>query len=160
MSGRARFGVLGLLVALLVVGGTFGLYLLQGRAASAVLGERVARAEAARLAAELQAARAGSGEPEGSAAGGAKREPEIAEEVPESEYPRIIADLVKHPELIPAKPVLGGRMFFLEDEVRVLGPKWVVAPFEDGHVAGVALLRYRLGSSGEVRWELIDSYLL
>jgi hypothetical protein len=73
---------------------------------------------------------------------------------------RLAADLHRHPELIPYKGVHGGTMGFYEAaSVRVLGPRWVVAPFEDGHIAGKALLRYRIRSDGKVDWQLLRSYL-
>jgi hypothetical protein len=73
----------------------------------------------------------------------------------------IVADLQKHPELIPYKGVLGGTMgFYYKEEIHILTPKWVIASFEDGHMAGIMLLRYEVSDDGKISWKVIDSYLL
>ena len=57
--------------------------------------------------------------------------------------------------------VLGGTMgFYDSDGIRVLGRKWVVADFEDGHKMGKALLTYEVEEKGKIRWKLVGSYLL
>ena len=62
------------------------------------------------------------------------------------------ADLQLHRELIPYPGVLGGTMGFYSDEdIRILGPRWVFARFEDGHIGGVMLLEYRV-SGGKITW--------
>ena len=70
----------------------------------------------------------------------------------------IITDLLKHPELIPYEPVLGGKMAFYKEATKLLGDRWVFAYFEDGHILGHMLLRYDL-EDGKLSWEVIDSYL-
>lgn len=73
----------------------------------------------------------------------------------------IVADLRKHPELIPYKGVLGGTMgFYYEGEIHILSSKWVLASFDDGHIAGIMLLKYEVSDDGKISWEVIDSYLL
>jgi hypothetical protein len=73
---------------------------------------------------------------------------------------RLAADLQKHPELIAHPAVLGGTMRFYDTgNVRVLGPRWVLAPFEDGHIGGKALLRYQIRGDGRIAWRLLDSHL-
>lgn len=55
--------------------------------------------------------------------------------------------------------VLGGTMgFYDSDGIRVLGRKWVVADFEDGHKMGKALLTYEVEEKGKIwgsLWALI-----
>lgn len=61
-------------------------------------------------------------------------------------------DLMKHPELIPYPGVEGGTMGFYSDrEIGVLGPHWVMARFEDGHVGGSMLLEYQV-RNGRITW--------
>lgn len=69
-----------------------------------------------------------------------------------SEY---IADQLKNrPEIIPMKAVLGGKMHFLN--VQVLGREWIIADYEDGHVLGKAIFKYKVGKDGKVSFELIS----
>jgi hypothetical protein len=71
----------------------------------------------------------------------------------------IIADLVKHNELIPYDGVLGGKMgFHNREKIFVLSDKWVYAYFDDGHINGYMLLSYS-ANSRNISWEVIDSYL-
>lgn len=69
-----------------------------------------------------------------------------------SEY---IADQLKnYPEIIPMKAVLGGKMHFLN--VQILGREWIIADYEDGHVLGKAIFKYKVGKDGKVDFELIS----
>ncbi len=73
---------------------------------------------------------------------------------------QIIADLKQHRELIPYKGVLGGTMNFCDDsKIWILTKKWVLAYFEDGHVAGYLLLEYEIAQGGGITWKTIASYL-
>ena len=66
-----------------------------------------------------------------------------------------IADQLKdHPEVIPMKAVLGGTMHFLN--VQILGREWIIADYEDGHVLGKAIFKYKVGKDGKVDFELIS----
>jgi hypothetical protein len=68
----------------------------------------------------------------------------------------LVADLRRHPEVIPYPGVLGGRMgFYDSDRIRVLNDFWVYAPFEDGHVAGDAIFGYRVSPGGRISWRVI-----
>jgi hypothetical protein len=72
----------------------------------------------------------------------------------------IVADLMKHKELIPYKGVLGGTMgFYYENNIHILTPKWVFTYFEDGHIFGHMLLEYQVSNDGRISWRVIDSYL-
>jgi len=63
----------------------------------------------------------------------------------------IVAGLQKHPELIPYKGVLGGRMgFYFADMIWVLNKKWVFAYFEDGHIGGWMLLEFKVSQGGKI----------
>ncbi len=69
----------------------------------------------------------------------------------------VLADLARHPELIPYPSVEGGTMRFWPGQSRVLPPKWVYAYFEDGHMAGHALLEYTRRPDGTLAWKRIAS---
>lgn len=69
-------------------------------------------------------------------------------------------ELIKTPELINYDPVLGGNMgFYSKDDIFVLSNKWVLAVFEDGHISGAMLLRFRITSDKKIEWKVLDSYL-
>lgn len=66
------------------------------------------------------------------------------------------ADLMRRADLIPVEPVLGGAMGFYDPaQIHILGDRWVVAGFEDGHIAGKLLLRYRV-ERGTIHWDVLD----
>lgn len=71
----------------------------------------------------------------------------------------LLADLEKHPELIPSKGVLGGTMLFASSESAVLSPEWVMGYFEDGHIAGHCLLEYRVQPGGHIFWKRLAAKL-
>ncbi len=63
-------------------------------------------------------------------------------------------------QLIPYQGVQGGEMRFLSDQnIHVLTPRWVLAEFEDGHMAGRILLEYHVADNAGIAWKVIDSYL-
>lgn len=76
---------------------------------------------------------------------------------------KLAEDLMKHPELIPYKGSLGGKMsFFSTEDIFVLSDRWVLAYFEDGHSCGYMLLRYEITrhkDNIEINWKPIESYL-
>jgi hypothetical protein len=72
----------------------------------------------------------------------------------------LVADLQKHPELIPHKGVLGGTMAFgFPEKIHVLTEKYVLAYYEDGHIAGWMLLEYSVARGGKISWRVIDTYI-
>jgi len=78
----------------------------------------------------------------------------------EDPIPDLIADLQKHPELISQEGVLGGTMAFgFPEKIHILTERYVLAYFEDGHIAGWMLLEYGVARGGKITWRVIDSYL-
>jgi len=72
----------------------------------------------------------------------------------------IIADLNKHPELIPFKGVLGGTMRFAGKEgVHILNIHYVLATFDDGHIEGSMLLQYDVAPGGKISWKALNARL-
>lgn len=69
----------------------------------------------------------------------------------------LVADLKKNKELIPHEGVLGGTMSF--ESVQFLGLRWAVASISDGHILGLALLKYRVSDDGRITWNVVDSYI-
>lgn len=69
------------------------------------------------------------------------------------------SDLMQQTELIPHEGVLGGSMQFYKEYIYVLSSRWVMAYFDDGHIAGYMLLEYEVSPGGDIRWQVIDSYL-
>ena len=67
----------------------------------------------------------------------------------------LIADLVRHPELIPAEGVLGGTMHFLPQSIYLLPGQHVWAIAEDGHIAHAILLQYRVHRDTTIHWEVV-----
>ena len=67
----------------------------------------------------------------------------------------LIADLARHPELIPFPGVLGSHMIFIQSECAVLSGEWVYAYFEDGHVSGRAVIEYEVRPGGRIAWKLL-----
>ena len=73
---------------------------------------------------------------------------------------RLREDLAGRPELIPFQGTLGGSMGFYDpDRIRVLNERWVLAYFEDGHVAGQMVLSYTIDEDGSIHWRVLDAFL-
>jgi len=68
-------------------------------------------------------------------------------------------DLQRHPELIRYAGHGRGMRFYDRDRIRVLGERWVYAPFEDGHNGGEAILEYGVATSGRISWRVLHSRL-
>lgn len=56
-------------------------------------------------------------------------------------------------DLIPMKAVLGGTMHY--NNIQLLGDKWLIADFEDGHVYGKAIFNYTINKKKEVEFKII-----
>ena len=79
---------------------------------------------------------------------------------PQDRNKQLINDLMKYPELIPYKGVLGGKMgFYQENNIKVLNDRWVFAEFEDGHIGGAMLLEYKVSKDGTITWKVLESDL-
>lgn len=65
----------------------------------------------------------------------------------------ISEQLSRRSDLIPDKPVLGGQMSF--SRISLLGDRWAIAAYEDGHVGGQLLLKYTLRDTA-IRWKVMD----
>ena len=70
----------------------------------------------------------------------------------------LLLHLQQHPELVPAKGSLGGRMAFRE--LTLLTERYALGYFEDGHEAGYALLRFEAAAVGKISWQVADYYRL
>ena len=68
----------------------------------------------------------------------------------------VISSLKEHPEMIPLDAVLGGTMEFRQ--IKVLTDHWVLAHYEDGHVAGESIYSYELQEDGTLDFELVASH--
>ncbi len=64
-------------------------------------------------------------------------------------------ELRKRPELIPMKPALGGTLSF--GNIQLLGSKFLIAFYEDGHVQGKSIYSYKLNDSGHLEFKIIGS---
>lgn len=58
------------------------------------------------------------------------------------------------PEQIPLEPILGGTMHF--GNIQILGKKWIIAEFDDGHIYGRGIYTYNLQKDCKVEFELLD----
>jgi len=58
-------------------------------------------------------------------------------------------------ELIPLKAVLGGTMHF--GNIQILSKEWLIADFDDGHVQGRAIYKYKLNEKGQLEFKLLNS---
>jgi hypothetical protein len=71
----------------------------------------------------------------------------------------IIADIMKHPELIPYEPAEGRPFrFSSRNEVHILSPNRVLAVFTNGTADGWMLLKYDVKEDGKITWKLLESY--
>lgn len=65
-------------------------------------------------------------------------------------------DLMKADVKIKRQGVLGGTMgFYMPEAIHILNEQWVMAYFEDGHVAGALFLKYEV-IEGVINWEVLD----
>jgi hypothetical protein len=63
--------------------------------------------------------------------------------------------LLEKPDKIPLKPVAGGTMAFRE--VKILTEDWVLGTYDDGHIQGKSIYRYRLQPDGTLKFTLVAS---
>lgn len=65
----------------------------------------------------------------------------------------ILEELQEDKTLIPKEAVLGGSMRFTK--VSFINDELVVAEYEDGHVMGRGIYRYKIDNSGEIQFNLL-----
>ncbi|CAM3456025.1 hypothetical protein [Flavobacterium chungbukense] len=62
-------------------------------------------------------------------------------------------ELTKRTDLIPLQPTLGGNMSF--GNIQLLGSKYLIADYGDGHVEGKSIFSYKLNDSGRLEFKLV-----
>lgn len=63
--------------------------------------------------------------------------------------------LRKRTDLIPFEAVLGGTMNFVK--IQLLGNKWIIADYSDGHIQGRSIYEYRLNDKKEISFKILAS---
>jgi len=63
--------------------------------------------------------------------------------------------LKKRTDLIPSDAVLGGTMSF--GKIQLLGNRWVIADYSDGHIQGRSIYEYRLNDKKELIFKVLAS---
>ncbi len=76
----------------------------------------------------------------------------LAHNIPDPEQ-FIDSSLRSKPDIIPLQAVLGGQMNF--NKIQVLGDKWIIADYEDGHVLGKTIFSYTLNEEGELEFRAL-----
>lgn len=61
--------------------------------------------------------------------------------------------LLERIDLIPIDAVLGGTMRY--NNIQILGDKWIIADFEDGHVYGKAIFEYEIKDKDQLQFKII-----
>ena len=69
----------------------------------------------------------------------------------------ITDNLIENTQLIPYPGVLGGTMRI--GNIKLLGDRWVIAYFADGHIDGQMILRYIIKKDSTIGWVVIDHYI-
>ena len=70
----------------------------------------------------------------------------------------LVADLQRHPELIPFPGLPGTPMKFYDaGRIRVLSHRWVYAPFDDGHVSGEGIFEFEVAPGGKITWRTLTA---
>lgn len=66
----------------------------------------------------------------------------------------LLYDFRKKKELIPVKGILGGSMGF--GQTHLLGKKWIITEFSDGHIYGISLYSFEILPDSTVNYKIID----
>lgn len=61
--------------------------------------------------------------------------------------------LLETPHLIPAKGVLGGKMFF--ERTNTYGNGWITGIYSDGHIGGEAIYLYKVKKDKKIEFKLL-----
>ena len=65
------------------------------------------------------------------------------------------SSLRKRTDLIPSEAVFGGTMNF--GKIQLLGNKWVIADYNDGHIQGRSIYEYQLNDKKELIFKVLAS---
>lgn len=63
--------------------------------------------------------------------------------------------LRKRTDLIPFEAVLGGTMRY--GKIQLLGNKWLIADYNDGHIQGRSIYEYRINDKKEISFKILAS---
>ena len=63
--------------------------------------------------------------------------------------------LRKRTDLIPSEAVLGGTMSY--GKIQLLGNKWVIADYSDGHIQGRSIYEYRIDDKKVLTFKILAS---
>lgn len=63
--------------------------------------------------------------------------------------------LRKRADLIPSEAVLGGTMIY--GKIQLLGNKWVIADYSDGHIQGRSIYEYKLNDKTALTFKVLAS---
>ena len=63
--------------------------------------------------------------------------------------------LRKKADLIPFEAVLGGTMNF--GKIQLLGNKWIIADYSDGHIQGRSIYEYGINDKKEISFKILTS---
>ncbi|MDT8417824.1 MAG: hypothetical protein RQ864_08460, partial [Lutibacter sp.] len=64
-------------------------------------------------------------------------------------------ELQKRADLIPFEAVLGGTMRY--GKIQLLGNKWIIADYSDGHIQGRSIYEYRINDKKEISFKILAS---
>ncbi|HEY9169317.1 MAG TPA: hypothetical protein VIN72_07515 [Lutibacter sp.] len=63
--------------------------------------------------------------------------------------------LRKRTDLIPSEAVLGGTMIY--GKIQLLGNKWIIADYSDGHIQGRSIYEYRIDDKKALTFKILAS---
>lgn len=70
----------------------------------------------------------------------------------------LLEALRANPSVIPLDGILGGTMFFTD--IEILGTKWIIASYEDGHIMGRSIFTYKINpETMEVEFAVLDQVM-
>jgi hypothetical protein len=64
-------------------------------------------------------------------------------------------ELKKRTDLIPSEAVLGGTMSY--GKIQLLGNRWVIADYSDGHIQGRSIYEYRIDDKKVLTFKILAS---
>lgn len=80
--------------------------------------------------------------------------PPFFDSIPEPEV-YLLEKIQEQSKIIPLKPVLGGTMRFTS--ISFINDELIIAEYEDGHIMGKGIYRYRINKAGELQLKLLTT---